>query len=102
MNANDLVIRTQGLSKTCGDVEALKNLDLQVPQKSIFAFLGPNGSGKTTYRCWLREEPGRETWPTTTDNSVPPGTPGLSMSIGLNRPRRRVGPPAHERSEDLN
>jgi ABC-2 type transport system ATP-binding protein len=48
VNANDLVIRTQGLSKTYGDVEALKNLDLQVPQKSIFAFLGPNGSGKTT------------------------------------------------------
>jgi len=48
VNANDLVIRTQGLSKTFGDVEALKNLDLQVPQKSIFAFLGPNGSGKTT------------------------------------------------------
>ena len=48
MNANDLVIRTQGLSKSFGDVKALKNLDLQVPQKSIFAFLGPNGSGKTT------------------------------------------------------
>jgi ABC-2 type transport system ATP-binding protein len=48
VNATDLVIRTQGLSKTYGDVEALKNLDLQVPQKSIFAFLGPNGSGKTT------------------------------------------------------
>jgi len=48
MNANNLVIRTQGLSKTYGDVEALKNLDLQVPQKSIFGFLGPNGAGKTT------------------------------------------------------
>jgi len=48
MNTNDLVIRTQGLSKTFGDVQALKNLDLQVPQKTIFAFLGPNGSGKTT------------------------------------------------------
>ena len=48
MNTSDLVIRTQGLSKTFGDVEALKNLDLQVPQKSIFAFLGPNGAGKTT------------------------------------------------------
>jgi ABC-2 type transport system ATP-binding protein len=48
VNATDLVIHTQGLSKTYGDVEALKNLDLQVPQKSIFAFLGPNGAGKTT------------------------------------------------------
>jgi ABC-2 type transport system ATP-binding protein len=48
MNTNDLVIRTQGLSKTYGEVVALKNLDLQVPQKTIFAFLGPNGAGKTT------------------------------------------------------
>ncbi len=48
MTATDLVIRTQGLSKTYGEVEALKNLDLQVPDKSIFAFLGPNGAGKST------------------------------------------------------
>jgi ABC-2 type transport system ATP-binding protein len=48
VNATDLVIHTQGLSKTYGDVKALKNLDLQVPKKSIFAFLGPNGAGKTT------------------------------------------------------
>jgi ABC-2 type transport system ATP-binding protein len=48
VNATDLVIRTQGLSKTFGDVQALRNLALQVPQKSIFAFLGPNGAGKTT------------------------------------------------------
>jgi ABC-2 type transport system ATP-binding protein len=48
MNANDLVIRTEGLSKSFGEVHALKSLDLRVPQKSIFAFLGPNGAGKTT------------------------------------------------------
>jgi ABC-2 type transport system ATP-binding protein len=48
MNTNDLVINTQGLSKSFGEVHALKSLDLRVPQKSIFAFLGPNGSGKTT------------------------------------------------------
>ena len=48
MNTDDNVIRTQGLSKTFGEVEALKNLDLQVPQKTIFGFLGPNGAGKTT------------------------------------------------------
>jgi ABC-2 type transport system ATP-binding protein len=48
MNANDYVIHTEGLSKTFGEVRALKSLDLRVPQKSIFAFLGPNGAGKTT------------------------------------------------------
>src|SRR5512144_1013103 len=48
MNTNDWVIRTEGLSKSFGEVHALKSLDLRVPQKSIFAFLGPNGAGKTT------------------------------------------------------
>ena len=48
MNSNDLVISTQGLSKSYGEIHALKKLDLQVHQNSIFAFLGPNGAGKTT------------------------------------------------------
>jgi ABC-2 type transport system ATP-binding protein len=48
MATNGLVISTQGLSKSYGDIHALKNLDLQVPENSIFAFLGPNGAGKTT------------------------------------------------------
>jgi ABC-2 type transport system ATP-binding protein len=48
MNANDFVINTENLSRSFGEVHALKSLDLRVPQKSIFAFLGPNGAGKTT------------------------------------------------------
>ncbi len=48
MNTNGYVISTQGLSKSFGKVQALKSLDLRVPPNSIFAFLGPNGSGKTT------------------------------------------------------
>jgi len=48
MNSNDLVISTEGLSKSFGEVKALNSLNLRVPQKSIFAFLGPNGAGKTT------------------------------------------------------
>ena len=48
MNTNDFVILTEGLSKSYGEVHALKSLALRVPQKSIFAFLGPNGAGKTT------------------------------------------------------
>ncbi|MBN2391842.1 MAG: ABC transporter ATP-binding protein [Anaerolineae bacterium] len=45
---NPLAIETRGLRKVFGDVQALKDLDLAVPQHSIFGFLGPNGAGKTT------------------------------------------------------
>lgn len=48
MNQPEYVIETRGLSKTFGEVEALKDLDLLVPRNSIFGFLGPNGAGKTT------------------------------------------------------
>ena len=44
----DYVIETHGLSKTFGDVQALRGVDLNVPRHSIFGFLGPNGAGKTT------------------------------------------------------
>jgi ABC-2 type transport system ATP-binding protein len=46
--SNELVIRTDRLSKSFGQVHALKLLDLRVPPHSIFGFLGPNGAGKTT------------------------------------------------------
>ena len=44
----DYAIRTEGLSRTYGDVRALHNLDLSVPYGSIFGYLGRNGAGKTT------------------------------------------------------
>ena len=46
--SNEMVIQTDGLSKSFGQVHALKLLDLRVPRHSIFGFLGPNGAGKTT------------------------------------------------------
>lgn len=44
----EFVINTQNLSKSYGEIDALKSLNLQVPKGSIFGFLGPNGAGKTT------------------------------------------------------
>jgi ABC-2 type transport system ATP-binding protein len=44
----EIVIRTRGLGKAYGDVQALRGVDLSVPCHSIFGFLGPNGAGKTT------------------------------------------------------
>ncbi|GAA2076210.1 ABC transporter ATP-binding protein [Streptomyces albiaxialis] len=43
------VISTQGLTKRYrGGQLAVDSLDLTVPRGSVFGFLGPNGSGKTT------------------------------------------------------
>jgi ABC-2 type transport system ATP-binding protein len=45
---DDAIIRTEGLVKRFGEVEALKGVDLQVRRGSVFGLLGPNGAGKTT------------------------------------------------------
>src|ERR687887_334268 len=44
----DAVISVRGLTKSYGDVEAVRGIDLEVSRGEIFAFLGPNGAGKTT------------------------------------------------------
>ncbi|HET6597259.1 MAG TPA: ATP-binding cassette domain-containing protein [Anaerolineales bacterium] len=44
----DYAIETMSLSRRFGDIIAVDKLDLRVPQGSIYGFLGPNGSGKTT------------------------------------------------------
>ncbi len=41
-------IRVRGLRKSYGDHLVLDGIELEVPAGSIFALLGPNGSGKTT------------------------------------------------------
>ncbi len=45
---NDLVIKVAGLDRNFGELKAVKSLDLEIEQKTIYGFLGPNGSGKTT------------------------------------------------------
>jgi len=42
------VICTRGLTRYFGSKPAVDNLNLEVPRGSVFAFLGRNGSGKTT------------------------------------------------------
>lgn len=41
-------LRTENLCKQFWRVEALRGLNLVVPQGSVFALVGPNGAGKTT------------------------------------------------------
>jgi ABC-2 type transport system ATP-binding protein len=41
-------VEIRNVTKTFGDVTAVDDLSLTVPQGSIYGFIGPNGSGKTT------------------------------------------------------
>ncbi|RKQ86730.1 carbohydrate ABC transporter ATP-binding protein (CUT1 family) [Solirubrobacter pauli] len=41
-------IQAEGVSKSFGDVDALKGLELDIPEGSFFVLLGPSGAGKTT------------------------------------------------------
>jgi ABC-2 type transport system ATP-binding protein len=52
--SEEIVLMTQGLTKSYGKVRALRGVDLEVRHGEIFGFLGPNGAGKTTtIRCLL-------------------------------------------------
>ncbi|WP_414470177.1 ABC transporter ATP-binding protein [Methanobacterium sp. ACI-7] len=44
----EYAIETNGLSKSYGDFIAVNNLEIKVPARKVYGFLGRNGSGKTT------------------------------------------------------
>ncbi|MEU2108629.1 ATP-binding cassette domain-containing protein [Streptomyces sp. NPDC019507] len=41
-------VRATNLTKSYGDKQVLRGVDLDIPAGSVFALLGPNGAGKTT------------------------------------------------------
>jgi ABC-2 type transport system ATP-binding protein len=44
-----LAIDVSGMTKRFGDVTVVNGIDLQVREGEVYGFLGPNGSGKTTF-----------------------------------------------------
>jgi ABC-2 type transport system ATP-binding protein len=44
----EVAVAARSFSKSFGKLQAVNNVDLQIPSGCIFGFLGPNGSGKTT------------------------------------------------------
>jgi ATPase subunit of ABC transporter with duplicated ATPase domains len=41
-------IRTAGLTKDFGDLRAVNEIDLDLPEGGVAGFVGPNGAGKST------------------------------------------------------
>jgi lantibiotic transport system ATP-binding protein len=46
--STSVIVQTQGLSKTYGDINCVNKVNLHVQEGEIYGFLGPNGAGKTT------------------------------------------------------
>ncbi len=45
---NNLIVQTKDLSFSFGRQHTLQQVNMEVPEGSIYGFLGPNGAGKTT------------------------------------------------------
>jgi len=45
---NEYAVKIENVSKSFGDTNAVKQLNLNIPQGTIYGLLGPNGSGKST------------------------------------------------------
>jgi len=49
MSTSEYVIDVQGVTKSFGTHVVVNNISMQVARGEIYGFLGPNGSGKTTF-----------------------------------------------------
>jgi ABC-2 type transport system ATP-binding protein len=47
-HASEVAVSLRGVTKTFGGFKAVDDLSLTVPRGSVYGFIGPNGSGKTT------------------------------------------------------
>jgi ABC-2 type transport system ATP-binding protein len=81
---NQPAIATKSLSKTFGDIQAVRDVSFQVNACEIFSLLGPNGAGKTTtmrmLSC-LSQPDGGEAW--IMGHSIRSDPLGVKSAIGV-------------------
>ncbi|OQX58607.1 MAG: multidrug ABC transporter ATP-binding protein, partial [Thermotoga sp. 4484_232] len=43
-----VAVEVKDLSKSFGEIEAVRNISFEIGEREIFGLIGPNGAGKTT------------------------------------------------------
>lgn len=79
-----MVIKTEKLTKTFGEMTAVNELNLEVNKGEIFGLLGPNGAGKTTLismLCTMLKPTSGKAWVNGFDIVKEPGK--VRRSIGI-------------------
>ena len=91
--SRDAAVRTEGLGRSYGVLQAVAEVDLQIDAGAIVGLLGPNGSGKTTLirmlSTLLRPTSGRA-WVAGVDVRAHPGQ--VRRHIGLTGQYAAVDP----------
>ena len=86
MNADNVLIKTEGLKKSFGKTEVLKGITTEIHKGEVVVIIGPSGSGKSTFLRTLNllEEP-------TGGKILFEGTDITDPKININRHRQKMG-----------
>ncbi len=85
-NKGDVLIKVDGLKKSFGDHQVLKDIDITIKMGEVIAVIGPSGCGKSTFLRSLNllEEP--------TDGHIYfEGTDITDKSVNVNKMREKIG-----------
>ena len=84
--AEEILIKVENLSKTFGDNEVLKNVNMQIDKGEVIAIIGPSGCGKSTFIRTLNQLEN-----VTGGDIYLDGENITKKGVDLNDVRRRVG-----------
>ena len=86
MNADNVLIKTEGLEKSFGKVQVLKGITTEIHKGEVVVIIGPSGSGKSTFLRTLNllEEP-------TGGKIYFEGVDITDQKININKHRQKMG-----------
>ena len=85
------IITVKDMCLWYGDHQALKNVNIEIPEKSITAFIGPSGCGKSTFLKTLNRMNDLIPGVKITGDIRYEGTDIFSKEVDVNQLRKEVG-----------